>query len=146
MNNLLHNMRSEVEAYYGVRDPLAVFERGDEIDVSAFQKLEGPGPPTESYIKPSNDASIADLAFWTVRLFKSQFATYDMCGHAPYWVRWGGIEWTEKDKEWIEMNGSFRHDPETEAVLEEIRQDYVEGVWKSMPLNPPFEKDDEQGS
>ena len=140
MRELLHNMRSEVEAHYDVRDPLAAFEHGDEIDINAFQKLEGPGPPTDSYIRPGSDASMADLAFWTVRLFKSQFATYDMCGHAPYWVRWGGLEWTDNDREWIEKNGSFRHDPETEAVLEEVRKDYVVGVWKPMPLNPRFER------
>ena len=63
-----------------------------------------------------------------------------MCGHYPYKVRWQGLEWTEKDKEYMTQTNWYRYEPADEAVLELVRKDYLEGIWRRLDPNPKFEK------
>ena len=88
---------------------------------------------------------MADYSFWWIRVLNAHFAATDMCGHYPYKVRWGGEEWTAKDREYMEKTEWFRYSVDDEPALEEIREDYLAGTWRPLEPNPKFEGVDEQG-
>lgn len=61
-------------------------------------------------------------------------------GHYPYWIRWTGVDWTAKDKEYMEKTNWHRYDPETEPVLQQVKADVQAGVWRVLEPNPAYEK------
>lgn len=141
----LHSMRSEVEAHSGVPDPYAPLEAADDADLNAFKEIETAGPPQIGHADPKDEATISDYSFWWIRIMNSHFAITDMCGHYPYWIRWKGFEWTWEDKEFMRQTNNFRYDPGTELILQEVRRDSLEGVWKAMEPNPKYEKSQHDG-
>ena len=137
----LHNMRSEVEYHAAVSDPFASMEPYDDVDINAFKGIMTKGPPSKSYFNSDNEAAVSDYAFWWIRILNSHFAITDMCGHYPYWVRWTGLEWTEEDKEFMEKTDNFQYDPANEPILQQVRNDYLDGVWKPLQPNLKYEKE-----
>ena len=87
LEDWLHYMRAEVEAHAGVKDPFASLEDDDDVDITAFQRIEAEGPPQQGYADTNLEATVADYAFWWIRILNSHFAITDMCGHYPYWIR-----------------------------------------------------------
>ena len=140
LKDWLHFMRAEVEAHSGKCDPFASIEAADDVDITAFPKIEGEGPTQKSYSDLDSEATVSDYAFWWIRILNSHFAITDLCGHYPYWIRWKGLEWTEADKEFMKQTNNYRYDPANEPVLQEVRQDSMDGVWKPLEANPRFEK------
>jgi hypothetical protein len=141
LKDWLHNMRAEVEAHCGQSDPFAPLEAEDDVDICAFQAIESAGPPLKSYTNEGKEATVSDYAFWWIRILNSHFAITDMCGHYPYWIRWTGKEWTEKDREFMRTTGNFRYDPvKDELVYEQVRKDHLEGLWRPLQPNPAYEK------
>ena len=139
LKDWLHSMRAEVESYSGVSDPFAPLEAEDDVDIRAFNCIESEGPPRNSYSSPNEEASVADYAFWWIRILNSHFAITDMCGHYPYWIRWSGVKWSEKDKEFMEKTNYFRYDPADEPVLEQVRADYLLNKWRPLEPSPKYE-------
>lgn len=144
LKDWLHSMRAEVEQHAGVSDPFAPMEADDDVDITAFPRIEGAGPPTKSYSRPDEEATVSDYAFWWIRILNSHFAITDMCGHYPYWIRWKGLQWTEEDKEFMRKTDNYRYDPATEPILQQVREDYLAGVWQPMRPNMDYEKNNEQ--
>ena len=134
-------MRAEVEGYSGETDPFAKVEDDDDVDITAFPRIEGAGPPTKGYFHPDSDDTVADYAFWLIRILNSHFAITDKCGHYPYWIRWKGAEWKEDDKEFMKKTNNYRYDPTTEQVLQRVREDVLAGVWRPLMPNTAYEKD-----
>ncbi|KAF2096413.1 hypothetical protein NA57DRAFT_58329 [Rhizodiscina lignyota] len=139
LKDWLHTIRSNVRTYSGKEDPFVQLEDADDRDVRAFKTVEDEGPPKTSYENPEEEADVADYAFWWIRILNSHFAITDTYKHYPYWIRWTGAEWTEKDKEFFQKNDNYRYDPANEPILEEVRQDSLKGVWKPLKPNPKFE-------
>lgn len=140
LKDWLHAMRAETETHCGYADPFAPLEAVDDVDVTAFQRIEEAGPPVKSYANSSKEATVADYTFWWIRILNSHFAITDMCGHYPYWIRWAGLEWTLRDKAFMEQTNNYRYDPEDEPVLQLVRKDYLEGVWRALGVNPEYER------
>lgn len=140
LKDWLHAVRSEVEVHSGVADPFAALEADDDVDVTAFQRIEGEGPPQRSCSDPDSEATVSDYTFWWIRILNSHFAITDVCGHYPYWIRWKGREWTEADKEFMKSTSNYRYDPTIETILQEVRKDYLDGVWKLLQPNPKYER------
>ncbi|KAK4497530.1 hypothetical protein PRZ48_011981 [Zasmidium cellare] len=134
----LHFMRAEVEAHTGQTDPFASLEASDDVDIHAFERIESEGPPKRGYFTPG-PATCCDYAFWWIRILNSHFAITDMCGHYPYWIRWKGLLFSEADKEFLRQT-RFRYDPDDEPVLQQVREDYLEGVWRDLPVNDEYER------
>ena len=135
----LHYMRMECENHSGRSDPFAPLEPTDDVDILAFKRIETAGPPCKSYEDAGEEATVTDYAFWWIRILNSHFAITDMCGHYPYWIRWKGQEWTKRDREFMLKSDNFRYNPEDEPVLQEVRRDYLHGVWKPMSPNHKYE-------
>jgi hypothetical protein len=140
LKDYLHSIRSAVEAHAGRADPFEPLEGEDDKNINAFQVIETDGPPQQSYTNPEAEATISDYAFWWIRILNSHFAITDLCGHYPYWIRWKGLEWTEEDGKFMEVTHNYRYSPKDEPVLQEVRKDYLTGVWKPMQPNPKYEK------
>lgn len=136
----LHYMRAEIESHYSIHDPFASVEAQDDIDVTLFNSIIKQGPPLKSHSDPEAEALIADYGFWWIRILNAHFAITDMCGHYPYKVRWQGLEWTDKDREYMEKTNWFFHDPVHEPVLAQVRKDYLDGTWQPLEPNPKFER------
>lgn len=137
LKDFLHFMRAEVEAHSGKRDPFAEKEASDDVDIHAFEQIEGAGPPTKSYFEDEH-ATCSDYAFWWIRILNSHFAITDMCGHYPYWIRWKGQLFSDADRDFLRQT-KFRYDPADEPTLEQVREDYLNGVWRELPVNASFE-------
>ena len=140
LKDYLHSVRAVVGAHAQRPDPFAPLEDEDDRDINAFQVIETDGPPRQSYDNPAAEASISDYAFWWIRILNSHFAITDMCGHYPYWIRWKGLEWKEEDEKFMEKTNNYRYNPKDEPVLQEVREDYLAGVWKPMRPNGRYEK------
>lgn len=140
LKDWLHSMRSEVESHAGVSDPFAPCEVDDDVDVTAFERIESNGPPLRSYASPEEQATVSDYSFWWIRILNSHFAITDMCGHYPYWIRWTGVEWTEQDGEFMRKTNNYRYDPVAdEPVYQQVREDVLNGVWRPMQPTPTYE-------
>ena len=144
LKDWLHTMRSEVEAHSRTSDPFAPLEAEDDEGITAFQRIEGEGPPLQSYSNPDSEATVSDFSFWWITILNSHFAITDICGHYPYWIRWKGLDWTEADKEFMRKTNNYRYDPKMEPALQEVRKDVLEGVWKPLQPNPKYENEDQQ--
>ena len=140
LKHWLHSMRSEVEAHANFSDPFAPLEDEDDVDVNAFKEIETAGPPQTSYANANHEATVSDYSFWWIRILNSHFAITDMCGHYPYWIRWKGYEWTNEDREFMRQTNNYRYNPEIEPVLQAVRKDSLEGIWKPMLPIPKYEK------
>ena len=135
----LHTLRSNVRSNIGMDDPFAQIEDADDKTILTFKKVLEEGPPMKSYEDPSKEATVGDYAFYRIRLSNAHFAITDTYGHYPYWVRWKGKELTEKDKEFFRKSDNFQYHPNDDPVLDEIRQDVLNGVWKPLSPNPKIE-------
>ncbi|CAK3852593.1 related to MSH4-meiosis-specific [Lecanosticta acicola] len=136
----LHYIRAELEEHSHQEDPFAELEPADDVDIRAFERILIAGPPKKSYADPKKEATTYDYAFWWIRILNSHFAVTDMCGHYPYWRRWEGFELTEEDETFMRATTVFGYLPEDEAILQQVRQDKLDGVWQPLPSNPEFEK------
>lgn len=135
----LQTLRSNVRSNIGMEDPFAHLEASDDKDILAFKRVLEEGPPMKSYEDPSKEATIGDYAFYRIRISNAHFAITDTYGHYPYWVRWKGKDLTNRDKEFFQKSDNFQYDPSDDLILDDIRQDVLNSVWKPLAPNPKFE-------
>lgn len=137
LKNWLHEMRAKVEEHCGYADPFAPLEAADDVDITLFQAIETDGPTKRTYDRSASkekEGTMSDYAFWWIRILNAHFAITDMCGHYPYWIRATGRQWTDNDKEFMKKTGGQRYTVTDEPVLEDIRKDFLAGVWKPLSL------------
>lgn len=140
LKDYLHEIRAEAEASSGHSDPLASWEAKDDIDITAFPTIESDGPPLRSYFEGEADPSVADYAFWWIRILNAHFAWTDKCGHYAYWIRYRGGDWNEQDREAMKATNYYRYSPDDEPLLKQIKKDENSGVWQPLEPNPAYEE------
>ncbi|KAL9621413.1 MAG: hypothetical protein Q9160_004173 [Pyrenula sp. 1 TL-2023] len=124
---ILH-LRSLVEAESGVSDPHAATQLADEADLFLLPRITGGEipPPTASNL--GREPGMPDYVFWMLRMNTAHFAIVERWGRYPYQNDQMGRLFGDEEEKWMEK--AYPRGRLPEAWREEIRRDFVAGVWR----------------
>ena len=134
-------MRKEIEAYTGTRDPARDTKEEDDKDTSLLARLIGPlgGPPDDPNV------TFSDFMYWIFRIIDAHTPIVKKYGRYPRSDRLMGREdiQTEEEKEYLKKNEELRMpksaftDEEARIIAEMVK----EGRWDPLEdQGPPGDK------
>ncbi|KAF8588840.1 hypothetical protein K439DRAFT_1613190 [Ramaria rubella] len=117
-------MRSDVEAFLGVRDANRNTREADKHDPFLFRRLA-----QDADKRPSTWGA---FVFWFCRLFEAKTPIVRQFGHVPYRNAVDGREENEADRAFLEAQGLLGRVALPEEDAAKIMEDVKAGVWTPM--------------
>lgn len=123
----LEEMRREIEAYSGQRDPgrdTRDEDRQDELLFSEmlFGMMKKGAPPDK----------FAEFFFWIFRLYDVHYPIVAKYGRYPYRNEGNGREFTEEEEEFMRKTKDMGRSPMTEEEVRRTKEHILRGTWEEL--------------
>ncbi|KAK7029360.1 hypothetical protein VNI00_014614 [Paramarasmius palmivorus] len=123
----IEEMRRDVEAYSGRRDPARDTWEEDAKDVTLFARLVKEEPPK----------TFADFFFWLFRVFDAHRPIIERYGRYPYRNVAQGRETSEAEEHYLQLTENFGMPELSEEEVQKLKRQVKEDVWDPLSDSGP---------